>query len=190
MEFPVSLQRFFPNASACSPDTSNGRLIGWLSVCISDVFNSNLSTVSPAGIALHLHAALKRVRWDYAMDGLIPDEKKKQLLSWMATPHLEVWSRMCSFHPLALIDLFLLPLFRNSTRSTIQPGTALLGGTSAATSHTRQSILFTSTWAKWLSCSSSLAEKFLMGIEEFFSLNLNRKCTGGWCLPYINNDVP
>lgn len=29
------------------------------------------------------------------------------------------------------------------------------------------------------------------GVEEFHSpLNLNRKCTGGWCLPYTNNDIP
>lgn len=66
-----------------------------------------------------------------------------------------------------ILPIFCLS-FRSLTRSIIRPGTALLGGTSAATSPTRQSILFIFIWAKWPSYSSSLADHFLVGIEGVF----------------------
>ncbi len=47
---------------------------------------------------------------------------------------------------------------RSLTRNITRPGTASLGGTSAATWLMRPSISFTSTWVRWPFCCSSPAE--------------------------------
>lgn len=74
---------------------------------------------------------------------------------------------------------------RSLTKSTTPHGTALLGGTLAATWRMRRSILSTSTWVKWLFYSLSQAET-----QHYFSFSSQYFCATPYIRYHLSTDMP